>query len=123
MELIYDDKTGTWGEAPETYGCIEFASKEAYEEAVNILKKHKELEAKHWDECRQIAHYDNELKEAKRLLRLAVEDIGKTPCNNDVYTPSSCDICEKKENCDYSESFKWRYEDEVMKLIGGGLQC
>lgn len=60
-----------------------------------------------------------ELAEAKKLLRLAVEDIGKTPCNNDVYTPSSCDVCAKKENCDYSESFKWRYAEEVMKLIGG----
>ena len=119
MELIYDDKTGTWGEAPETYGCIEFASKEAYEEAVNILKKHKELEAKHWDECRQIAHYDDELKEAKRLLKFAVEDLAKIPCNNDVYIPSSCNACIKQGNCDYSDSFKWRYAEEVMKLIGG----
>lgn len=27
------------------------------------LTDYKELEAKHWDECRQIAHYDNEIKE------------------------------------------------------------
>lgn len=31
-------------------------------------KKIEELEEKHWDECRQIAQYDNELKEAKKLL-------------------------------------------------------
>lgn len=34
----------------------------------------KELEAKHWDECRQIAHYDDELKEAKRLLKSAIDE-------------------------------------------------
>lgn len=28
-----------------------------------------ELEAKHWSECRQIAHYEDEPKKAKELLR------------------------------------------------------
>ena len=66
---------------------------------------------------RQFAKWLIELKEAKRLLRLAVEDIGKTPCNNDVYTPSSCDVCSNKDNCDYTDSFKWRYADEAIKLL------
>ena len=65
MELIYDDKTGTWGEAPEAYGTIECATKEDYEYAKKAIKGYKELEAKHWDECRQIAHYDDEIKRLK----------------------------------------------------------
>ena len=27
-----------------------------------------ELEAKHWDECRQIAHYDNDIKSLKAQI-------------------------------------------------------
>ena len=121
MELIFDDKTGTWGEAPEVYGTIECPTKEDYEYALNAIKAHKQLEAKHWDECRQIAHYDNELKEAKRLLKAAVEDIYKARqgCN--------CNICdmppEPTERCQYENGedcqFKWRYADEAKKLIGG----
>ena len=58
-----------------------------------------------------------ELREAKRLLKLAVEDLTKIPCNNDVYIPSSCNACIKQGNCDYSDSFKWRYTDEAEKLL------
>ena len=65
MELIYDDKTGTWGEAPEAYGTIECATKEDYEYAKKAIKGYKELESKRWDECRQIAHYDDEIKRLK----------------------------------------------------------
>ena len=54
-----------------------------------------ELEGKHWNECGQIAHYDDELRKAKELLRKAVEDF-----------PDLTDM--------------WRYADETLKLIGGG---
>ena len=59
-----------------------------------------------------------ELQEAKRLLKLAVEDFTKVPCNNDAYNPNSCGICVKQNNCNYSDSFKWRYTDEALALIG-----
>ena len=39
-----------------------------------LCEKNGELEDKHWDECRQIAHYDNELKSALKLL---TEALGK----------------------------------------------
>lgn len=68
MELIFDDKTGTWGEAPEVYGTIECTTKEDYEYALNAIKAHKQLEAKHWDECRQIAQYDNDIKSLKAQI-------------------------------------------------------
>ena len=36
-------------------------------------------------EHRQLAEWLRELKEAKRLLKMAVEDISKMPCNNDTH--------------------------------------
>lgn len=41
MDIMYDDKTGTWGEAPEIYGTIAFDTKEAFEKAFDILKNYK----------------------------------------------------------------------------------
>ena len=122
MELVYDDKTGTWGEAPEAYGTIECATKEDYEYAKKAIKGYKELEAKHWDECRQIAHYDDELKEAKRLLKAAIEDVETLakafaedePCGSFTLC-SECPLC-IKEGCFCKE---WRYKAEALKLIGG----
>lgn len=39
---------------------------------VKILYNAEGLEDKHWNECRQIAHYDNELKSALKLLSEAL---------------------------------------------------
>lgn len=33
------------------------------------LTQLKELESKHWDECRQIAHYDNDVKLLKQIIQ------------------------------------------------------
>ena len=70
-------------------------------------------------EHRQLAEWLTELKEAKRLLKAAVEDIYKARqgCN--------CNICdmppEPTERCQYENGedcqFKWRYADEALKLI------
>ena len=59
-----------------------------------------------------------ELCEAKRLLKMAVEDISKMPCNNDTHRPDSCYICVKHGNCSYADSFKWCKADIALKLIG-----
>jgi len=63
--------------------------------------------------------YYKELKEAKRLLKMAVEDISKMPCNNDTHSLDSCYICVKHGNCSYADSFKWCKADIALKLIGG----
>lgn len=52
------------------------------------------LEDKLESDNRQISEYDHELRQAKRLLKLAVEDF-----------PDLTDM--------------WRYADEVLALIGG----
>lgn len=69
-------------------------------EKAELLKQHE-----------QIAEY-------KRLLKMAVEDISKMPCNNDTHSPESCYICVKHGNCSYADSFKWCKADEALKLIG-----
>lgn len=62
MKLVFDEESGTWGEAPEVYGVINCPTKEDYEYVLNAIKAHKQLEDKHWNECRQIAHYEDELR-------------------------------------------------------------
>ena len=59
-----------------------------------------------------------ELCEAKRLLKMAVEDLSKMPCNNDTHRPDSCYICVKHGNCSYTDGFKWCRADIALKLIG-----
>ena len=61
------------------------------------LMKLKELEAKHWDECRQIAHYDDEIKRLEAPVKhgrweneyLEDDDVwwaDCTNCNNDTHS-------------------------------------
>ncbi|WP_295095658.1 hypothetical protein [Ruminococcus sp.] len=116
MEILFNDKTGKWQETPEVYGTINCPTKKDYEYALNAIKTHKQLEAKHWDECRQIAHYDDELKEAKRLLRLAIEDMdnARHGINCGICGMQSCDVNNVKPEC----KFRWQYADEAEKLIG-----
>lgn len=71
---------------------------------------------------RQLAEWLTELKEAKRLLKAAVEDIRH--CMR-YYDP--CEVCallEENGECvaadddDCSEKYKWCYETEALALIG-----
>ncbi len=55
---------------------------------------------------RQLAEWLRDLKEAKRLLKAAMEDM------NVLYESG------KDEGC-VGIKFKWRYADEVEKLLGG----
>ena len=80
----------------------------------DYTKRAAELESKHWNECRQIARYDDELRKAKELLKAAVEDMNKE---------ADCGIClhDNDGECPIevaSCKFKWRYADEALALIG-----
>ena len=46
--------------------CRECAAE--HRQLAEWLTELKELEAKHWDECRQIAHYDNDIKSLKAQI-------------------------------------------------------
>lgn len=67
---------------------------------------------------RQLAEWLTELKEAKRLLKAAVEDINAA---------EACDTCEyypviNGAECQKDDCYKWRYADEALALIGGEEQ-
>ena len=70
------------------------------------LMELKDLRAEQNDQYVFIHELVSELKEAKRLLKAAMEDM------EILYEAG------KDEGCVGIE-FKWRYADEVMKLIGG----
>jgi len=103
--------------------CFEVAEKEEQfcvqdDRSCLFQKSHAECAAEH----RQLAEWLNELKEAKRLLKLAVEDMYNSV--NDVH----CKYCSKWHtdqcqgtshlDCYIENKFKWRYADESLKLIG-----
>ncbi len=99
------------------------------------------LRVKHWDECRQIAHYDDELyqtikraiinngravltnmdnldlqdenRELKRLLKAAIIDLEEAEdCSCCIHDGKQCPGV--TGDC----TFKWKYTDEAEKLIG-----
>lgn len=67
-------------------------------------------------DLRQLAEWLTELKEAKRLLKLAVEDFSNVDYH--IYEcDMGCDSCPihgERDNC-----VKWVHADEALKLIGG----
>lgn len=76
---------------------------------------------------RQLAEWLTELKEAKRLLKAAIEDM------TGMQFGKECKVCSKKilpnecpihnnVSCILEKDFKWRYADEALKLIGGEEQ-
>lgn len=82
-------------------------------EKEQLEAKNRLLQEKIESDNRQISEYDHELRQAKKLLKAAVEDLN---CTND------CVVCmyvkdnncpDDRENC----GFKWRYADEALKLI------
>jgi hypothetical protein len=74
-----------------------------------------DIEEQYCDKCaadhRQLAEWLQELKEAKRLLRLAVDDL------NNI---GSCKTCVKFEGIcrGCRTDYKWVHADEALKLIG-----
>lgn len=67
------------------------------------------------EEHRQLAEWLTELKEAKRLLKAAVEDFSNI-YDHIFDCDGMCDICPlhgERDNC-----LVWQYADEALKLIG-----
>lgn len=98
---------------------------------VQFLGTIKDREATECRECasdhRQLAEWLTELKEAKRLLEVAIKDLNATVA--EVYNDGLlCKCCEWKsqtgECCCHGDggcdvAYQWRYTDEALKLIGG----
>lgn len=54
-----------------------------------------ELEDKHWNECRQIAHYEDELRQANELLREALPILHRAFFANYKDTNAANDLYDK----------------------------
>lgn len=91
------------------------------------LMDYKDLKAEQNDQYVFIHELMSELKEAKRLLRLAVEDFAKldrvnTKVRNCMIPDMDCADCPLNwDSVDDSVEpcHNWRYTDEALKLIGG----
>ena len=81
-----------------------------YGEGNGIIEACRECAADH----RQLAEWLTELKEAKRLLKAAVEDINFYV---DCYE-AHCDEC----CCDHDNHCHWKHEAKALALIGGEEQ-
>lgn len=80
------------------------------------------LEDKLESDNRQISEYDRELRQAKRLLKAAVEDI-RYLINYAKQNGKACDRCKygNEMYCyadDCSNDAKWQHEAEALTLIG-----
>jgi hypothetical protein len=82
-------------------------------EALKLIRKYK---AENIAQKKMIAEY-------KRLLKAAVEDI-----RHCMHSYDPCEVCSllgedgecpATDDDDCKEKYKWRYEDEALKLIGG----
>lgn len=83
-------------------------------EKEQLEAKNRLLQEKIESDNRQISEYDHELRQAKRLLKSAVEGL---------------DNCADRCICDYCDSrcpfynfgcvSGWKYRDEALALIGG----
>ena len=101
-----------------------------------------ELREKHWDECRQIAHYDNDLKEVIKLtgttIETALENLDAKDLIRELakylyeavdgfralgkYLDDHCKIdldCEKCPLQNGGNCRSWKHTKAVLKLIGG----
>lgn len=103
---------GRWLIEPEVKAYIhklEELNAEIRAEAERVLRENTVLREKQESADRQIAEYKRLLKSATNVLNMFI------PCDED-YNCSEC--IKQRQNCDYDDSFKWRYADEVLALIG-----
>lgn len=80
-----------------------FATEEAFHNATESAKKI----------CDE---YEDEIKELKRMLKLAVEDI------DIAMNETTCNICNSAHDFIHCGTCVWRHLDEAMKLIGDDKQ-
>lgn len=115
------------------YGLNEYCTEKSWENEVlkeeNDTLKTEIMAVKSGSDVLKICKLEEENKELKKLLKLAVEDFERFRClmsstvNKDFcetaleYHCNPYDLC---NSCSLSGSAKckWRYADEAMKLIG-----
>lgn len=108
MEIVYDESTGTWGEYEEPYTTLDVQTEEDWNKLEFMINNFSRLE--------------EENKELKRLLRLAVEDfetLSDEVVSEDCDFNLFCKSCPFSSNDDYINcAKKWKHAEEAMKLLG-----
>lgn len=92
-------------------------------EKEQLEAKNRLLQEKIESDNRRISEYDAELRQVKRLLKAAVEDMTGMQfgeeckvCSKNLL-PNECPI-HNNVFCEFEKDFKWRYADEALALIG-----
>ena len=98
MEIVYDESTGTWGEYEEPYTTLDVQTEEDWNKLEFMINNFSKLE--------------EENKELKRLLRLAIEDINRFARCVDFRDCKDCCMAFTLYSC------KWKHAEEAMKLLG-----
>lgn len=109
------DKYNRWDEWESVYAdeCIQCATD--HQQLAEWLMELKDLRAEQNDQYVFIHELMSELKEAKQLLKAAVEDLTfESQCRNCKYQQTGLDnIC----NGCRGNKYEWRYADETKKLL------
>ena len=102
MEIVYDDSTGKWGEYEEPYTTLDVQTEDDWNKLEFMINNFSKLE--------------EENKELKRLLRLAVEDIAWSNCN--MGNSDECPDCPYYSGKPGRCLNEWKHAEEAMKLLG-----
>ena len=103
--------------------CLDIADGQDKCADISVSEHAKERIRECANDHRQLAKWLTELKEAKRLLKAAVEDI-RYLINYAKQNGKACDRCKygNEMYCyadDCSNDAKWQHEAEALTLIGG----
>ena len=102
MEIVYDESTGTWGEREEPYTTLDVQTEEDWNKLEFMINNFSRLE--------------EENKELKRLLRLAVDNIAWSNCN--MGDSDECPDCPYYSGKPGRCLNEWKHAEEALKLIG-----
>lgn len=102
MEIVYDESTGTWSEREEPYTTLDVQTEEDWNKLEFMINNFSKLE--------------EENKELKRLLRLAVDDIAWSNCN--MGDSDECPDCPYYSGKPGRCLNEWKHAEEAMKLLG-----
>ena len=88
-----------------TYEILNFFDRKETGEPIETINPAEELSDKHWDECRQIGLYDDELRQAVGGLSKAIDLLISNGIVNDQAKELGklCDELKKKLNNEYED--------------------
>lgn len=108
IKALEADFNTDWNGYSKVFQNVNYVNgvRDEYDDVLKIIREQPTIETIH--------QLENELSEAKRLLKLAVEDFSRM--DNHIYSCDGlCDDCPLSGERDHC--LKWRYADETRKLL------